>query len=114
VNAIKRLRLSLSLTQSQFAGALNIGLASVQNYEAGKRPSRSAIALMNALAKKHKLPLLLADQMETGTLHKAAEDRSVRLHAALDQIINSGRVDQITTIESVLRLLVRDGRGEKA
>ncbi len=61
---VKRIRISIGMTQTEFAAAFGIGLGTLRHWERGDRePKGAALVLLNMLAKKPRTVLRILGQM---------------------------------------------------
>lgn len=61
---VKRIRISIGMTQPEFAAAFGIGLGTLRHWERGDRePKGAALVLLNMLAKKPRTVLRILGQM---------------------------------------------------
>jgi putative transcriptional regulator len=60
---VKRVRMKVGMTQTQFAAAFGIGLGTLRHWERGDRePKGAALVLLNMLAKEPKTVLRILNQ----------------------------------------------------
>lgn len=121
-NPVRKLRTALGWNQTRFATALELSLATVQNYERGVSPSESSLIKMQTLAASHGLidegfgldhkPFVVRKVIEPGHHVRAPNPRgnslADSLHDQLDRIINAGNPTDIAAIEAVLQALTQD------
>ncbi len=127
-NPIRRLRTALGLSQEKFARELGISTASVRAYEGGQRLSEAALEKLKSLAARHMLPDIAIDLdqrpfsprkvFEPGSrvrlpANPACGDLRDMLHAALDEILDSGSADAIAAVDALLQFARNTATAEK-
>ncbi|HEY3823039.1 MAG TPA: hypothetical protein VGL82_00695 [Bryobacteraceae bacterium] len=113
------MRKTLRMSQQAFASELEISVGSVRAYEAGARLSDGALEKLKSLAARKMLPdyAIALDGRQFEVRQVFAPGGKVRLprnpgerdlgddlHRLLDEVLESGNVEAVNAVESVLQI----------
>lgn len=117
----RELRESLGWSQERFAQEIGWSYGSIQKWESGVAPPPEALDSMRDLALKYNRTAL-AHELEQGTgpwaVYSGEEVRAVKkpagsaaeLHAAVDEVIQSGNPDALAAVQMTLAVSVKYAR----
>lgn len=118
---VRKIREALRMSQQEFAHELGMSIGSVRSYEAGTNLSEGALEKLKSLAARKMLPdfALALDSRDFAVREvfdpgkrvrlprvPAGQDLGDVLHQMMDEVLESGNVEAIVALESVLHLCV--------